>query len=178
LAALFTSPADAEPFLTRVRKAVQSQASSGAALVDDALGATVWGEIRWFRGLGSPVAPRMLDAFSVRFRRLEPDGLAGPGGVGIDTSRVVDGAAPLLWDGPHDEENFRVSFLFHGRRPFRHQALVELRPGVNWESASPAWLPIARRLRYPAGLAGDGTFELKTAGPTFLEESVVVNGFY
>lgn len=33
-------------------------------------------------------------------------------------------------------------------------------------------------LRYPAGLAGDGTFELKTAGPTFLEEFVVVNGFH
>jgi hypothetical protein len=178
LASAFTSPNDAEPFLTRVKKVVIAHAPGNANLVDDALGNTLWGEIRWYRSLGWPVGARMADGFSVRFKRLEPDGAVGPGGVTIDKSRLVDGATPLLWDGPHDEENFRVSFLFHGRRPFRHQALVEIRPGVDWEGTSPAWLPLARRLRYPASLPGDGTFELAKVGPKLLDEFVVVNAFY
>jgi len=178
LASAFGAPNDAEPFLTRVKKVVVAHTPGNANLVDDALGATVWGEIRWYHTLGWPVAPRMADAFSVRFRRLEPNGAAGPGGVTIDTSCLVDGATPLLWDGPHDEDSFRVSFLFHGRRPFRHQALVELRPAIDWQGTSPAWLPLARRLRYPASLPGDGTFELAKVGPKFLDEFVVVNGFY
>jgi hypothetical protein len=120
---------------------------------------------------------RFADGFSVRFRRVEPDGAVGPGGVIISTPRLVDGPTPLLWDGPHDEENLRVSFLFHGRRPFRHQALVDIRPGVDWEGTVPSWLPLVRVIQPPASLPGDRTFELAKVGPTFLDEFVVINAF-
>lgn len=179
LADLLASPDNAEPFLTRVKKVAVAYAPDRGNLVDDALGTTIWGQIRWYRSLGWPVAARMADGFSVRFRRLEIiDGGVGPDGVPINNSRIVEGPKPLLWDGPHDEEHFRVSFLTHGQRPWRHQVIVELKPEVRWDGTEPWWLPPARRLRYPESIAGDGTFELPKTGPTFLDEFVVVNGFY
>jgi hypothetical protein len=178
LADILTSPEEAEPFLTRVKKVVVAHAPNNGNLVDDALGNTVWGEIRWSRSLGWPIAARMADGFSVRFQHLVVNGEVGPGGVLINTSEIVEGATPSLWDGPHDEENFRVSFLFHGVRPWRHQAVVELKSAIKWGGTSPWWLPPARRIRYPASLPGDGTFHLQTIGPTFLDEFLVVNAFY
>ena len=179
LADLLTSPDEAEPFLTRVKKVVVAHAPGNANLVDDALGGTAWGEIRWYRSLGWPIAPRMADGFSVRFLRIEPkDGGVGANGVAINESELVQAATPLLWDGPHDEESFRVSFLFHGLQGWYHQALVDLKPEIDWEGINPWWLPQARRLRNPESLGDLGVFKQPLVGPVFLDEFVVVNGWY
>lgn len=174
-----TAPGDSEPVLTRVKRTAEKYATGRGELVDDALGDTVWGAIRWPRFLGWPDTLRMADGFSVRFQYLEvKDGGVGPGGT-INKSKWKDGAPPILWDGPHDKENFRVSFLHHGDRKWKHLALVNLGLEVEWEGVRPWWLAPARRIRYPAGtIDGDGTFWLPQTGPTFLGEFVVQNAFY
>jgi hypothetical protein len=177
LADLLTSPNEAEPFLTRVKKVIATY-PPGDDLLDQAFPYTIWGTIRWSRSLGWPIAPRMADGFSVWFQHVE----VGDPGVGPGRPKtkneLVRCTDPLLWDGPHDDENFRVSFLCHGHWPWRHQAIVELKSAVRWEGSNPWWLPPARRIRYPESLPGDGTFPLNKTGPTYLDEFVVVNSFH
>jgi hypothetical protein len=172
---LFTSPDDATPILTRVKKLVLARVPD-PDFIDDALGWHVWGEIRWYRSLGWPVAARMADAFSVRFKRYESDPYVSQSG-GQPKGRIVDAAPPILWDGPNDDEHFRVSFLFLGSKMFQHELCVELRPEIDWEGTSPPWLPVTRRIRYPESLPGH-QFLVPSVGATFLDDIVVINGFY
>jgi hypothetical protein len=182
-AGLRTSPDDAEPFLTRVRKVVVDHAVDDGNLVDEAIGETIWAQIRWSRSLGWPIGNRMADGFCVRFLY----GEVGSPPVGQDGTVDPDnkwkcGPTPLLWDGPHDEENFRVGIMahmHHNTRHWRYYPFVDFKPGVKWQGTNPWWLPPARRIRYPTvGLAGDGTFKPATVGPTFLEDFLVDNAHY
>ena len=66
-AGLRTSPDDAEPFLTRVRKVIVDLPPTEGALIDEAIGETIWGQIRWGRSLGWPIANPMADGFTVQF---------------------------------------------------------------------------------------------------------------
>ena len=175
LEALRTYPSDAEPVLTRVKRVTEKYASHRGELIDDALGNTIWGTIRWSRSLGWPDAARMADGFSVRFQYEEVDGVVGQTG-GKKTNRICDGAPPILWDGPHDEENFRVSFLHFGPHQWGHLAIVELKPDVEWDGIVPWWRPPVRVLLYPATLA-NGIFVPKQVGPTFLDDFLVVDRY-
>jgi hypothetical protein len=177
-AELLTTPGEAEPFLTRFKRVVAAR-PPGDGFVEQALGCTAWGTIRWSRTLGYPLAPRMADAFSVRFQYLViKDGGVDPSGVVINKSEWEAAPPPLTWDGPHDEEHFRVSFLHIGFMPWLRQIIVEMIPGIQWQDTAPWWLPPARRLRHPASLPGNGTFHLNRTAPVFLEDFVVVNAFY
>ena len=182
-AGLRTSPDDAEPFLTRVRKVIVDLPPTEGALIDEAIGETIWGQIRWGRSLGWPIANRMADGFTVQFYY----GEVGSPPIGADGTIDPDNnwrEAPkaLLWDGPHDEENFRVGIMLHlhyNTRIWRYAPDIHFTPGVKWQGSNPWWLPPARRIAYPTvGFQGDGTFKIAQFGPTFLEDFLVVNAHY
>jgi hypothetical protein len=178
LADVRAAPGHAEPVLSRVKRVAERYSSGRGEAVDDALGDTVWGAIRWNRHLGWPTAPRMADGFLVQFQYRESDPYVGVTG-GKKKYRWKNGAPPLLWDGPHDEEHFRVSFLYHGRREWKQGIIMALRTDVEWEGMMPWWISPGRRILFPeASINGDGTFELNPVGPTFIDDFVVTNRYY
>lgn len=137
---------------------------------------TVWTRIVWSRSLGHPAMPLMSDGFDVQLRFLEIDGEIGPDGLPRNTSRWRDGRFVRLWDGPHDEETYRVSVMARGQSPWLNWIGVARRGGVRWEGdESPLWLRPTRRIEYPPELADSaGVFELDRDGITTLGDFHVV----
>lgn len=175
LASILTSPGEAEPFLTRVQRTIAS-GRADAHPVADIFSNAVWGTIRWDRSVGWPSASRMADGFNLKFNYLEivDDGETQSGNV-TGTGTLKPGASPLLWDGPHDEENFRVSFLYFAIKSSMQQVALELRNGVAWH---PLWLTPARYIEYPPSLQATlGFFQRKVDAAVFLDEFVVRNSF-
>lgn len=176
LAAILTTRGEADPFLTRVQRTIASGRDE-ARPVADLFSDTAWGTIRWDRSVGWPRAPTMADGFSFTFNYIEvedpgvdPSGKVPEQGKG----NVKPGAPPVVWDGPHDEQNFRVSFLCFANKSSEQQLLVELKNGVAW---NPIWLPPARYIEYPQSLLPFGFFQRKVGSVVFLDELIVRNGF-
>ena len=70
-----------------------------------------------------------------------------------------EGIDPLLWDGPHDDEYYQVSYILFARGGFFNRLLVALRPEVNWEPPFPRWSSNRRVLIWPDTLLNwGGTF--------------------
>ena len=175
LASILTSPNEAEPFLTRVHRTIAGGRAE-ARPVADIFSNTAWGTIRWDRSVGWPNAPRMADGFSFSFNYIEikDDQGVDPSGKVTGKGTPKPGPPPLVWDGPHDEQNFRVSFLYFAIKSSMQQVLVELKNGVAWH---PLWLPPARYLEYPPSLLPFGFFQRKVDDTVFLDELVVRNTF-
>ena len=131
---------------------------------------TVWTRIVWPRSLGHPSGAAMSGGFDVQLKYLEINGEIGPDGLPRNTSRWRDSHYITLWDGPHDDEVYRVSVMARGQSPWLHWMGVALRSGVRWEGVdSPLWLRPVRRVIYPAELTDDaGTFTLDEDGITTL----------
>jgi hypothetical protein len=117
----------------------------------------------------------MADGFSLSFNYVEiiDDGETQSGSV-TGEGTLKPGAPPLLWDGPHDEENFRVSFLYFAIKSSMQQVLLGLKNEVAWH---PLWLPPARYIEYPLSLQPVGLFQRKVDDTVFLDEFVVRNSF-
>ncbi len=137
---------------------------------------SVWTRIVWPRSLGYPTGAAMHDGFDVQLKFLEINGEIGPDGLPRNTSRWRDSEFIRLWDGPHDEETYRVSIMARGQSPWLNWMGVALRGGVRWEGVdSPLWLRPFRRVVYPPELEGNaGVFELDDDGITGLGDFRVV----
>jgi hypothetical protein len=126
----------------------------------------------------------MADGFCVQFQFFEiGNPIIGQGQIVTPDNNWKDGPPPLLWDGPHDDENFRVGFMahiHHNTRQWKYRPVVDFRPGVKWQGTNPWWLPPTRRIKFPiTGLQGDGTFfPANVVGPIFLDDFLVVNAHY
>ena len=131
---------------------------------------TVWTRIVWRRALGYPSGATMSGGFNVQLKYLEINGEIGPDGIPRNTSRWRDSQFIRMWDGPHDDEVYRVGIIARGQSPWLNWMGVALQSGVRWEGVdSPLWLRPIRRVVYPTELTDDaGTFTLDDDGITTL----------
>lgn len=119
----------------------------------DLFGGTAWSEIAWKKDVGLPLSANLADAFVFKHVFKEVDGVAKGGGGSEDRSRWKDAAAPNVWDGPHDDEHYRVSFMLHGKPKWMNWVGIGLDPNIEWEPRVKPWLAERKRIvEYPAAL--------------------------
>jgi hypothetical protein len=164
------------PYLTRVKRLIVDgtlKGELGITLYDE----TVWGVIRWRRGLGRPATPAMADGFVIVHEYcLCVDAGQNPDGSERMIGDWVPASTPQVWEGPDDTETHCVGFMLRGVKMWKNRVLVDLVPGVEWQPADAPWLTQRRRVvRYPPSLIPDGEFTVpKGAAPMDLDEFAVV----
>ena len=75
------------------------------------LAGSVWGGIRWPKGLGKPKTPSLTGGFSIVHEFWEHDFAATKGGSNIDRGTWETQPAPSVWM-PGPEFEYRVGFFF------------------------------------------------------------------
>lgn len=106
--------------------------SKGSVIRREILATSIWGTIQWRKSIGRPLAPTLASAFVIEHvswqSKLEytQDG----GFKFIDL--VVPHSEPWKWDGPEDENYYRVSFMTETtQRPNRIR--VNFAANIGWE---------------------------------------------
>lgn len=99
------------------------------------LGNTLWGSIQWRKSIGHPVSVPFANAFAIERTAWQKE-LKYENGAVHDVTILAPLGAPTKWDGPHDEEHYRVSFLASSL-PLPTRVQVSLAPGVAWTRPSP-----------------------------------------
>jgi hypothetical protein len=94
----------------------------------DLFAGTVWGHIVWTKNVGRPLSPRMADAFVIVHKYQLIEGIVNPDGSATNIGGWIDAATPSVWDGPDDEEHYRVSFMLHGAYPWTNGVGIYLTP--------------------------------------------------
>jgi hypothetical protein len=123
-----------EPITAAVLTRWVSGSASRAGLLDH----LVWGSIRWSRDLGLPQAPTHAAAFTILHEYHQLVFEVGPGGEIIDKSTWVPLPTPSTWDGPDDDEYYRVSFQTPWAvSPWENRLYVRLADHVPWERVIP-----------------------------------------
>ena len=142
----------------------------------DLFSGTVWGRIVWDKNVGRPTSPRMAAAFLLVHKFREIRGEVDPSGTAQETGGWLDAPTPQLWDGPHDEDHYRVSFMLQGVHPWTNVIGLDLNPQVAWEPSTPAWLgQRSRYLAYPQSLTQTaGAFWPARDGLTDLDDFEVL----
>jgi hypothetical protein len=96
------------------------------------LSRTVWGEIRWQKALGRPFSPTLASAFVIEHSHQQSVMEYVGGGV-----KFIDILAPhpepSKWDGPDDEEYYRVSFKAETPQGYPTRIRVNFAAQVGWE---------------------------------------------
>ena len=168
------SVSDASPYLTRVKRHVVDgplRGDLGISLYDE----SIWGVIRWPRGIGSPVTPTLAAGFSIRH---EYDFSFEDTVTGYRFGGWVDAGQPQLWDGPDDESTHAVSFMLRGIAQWTNRVIIGLMPGVTWQPVEAPWMTQRRRfVSYPAALK-NGEFEVsRGSAPLDLGTFEVIRGW-
>jgi hypothetical protein len=97
----------------------------------DILANTIWGTIRWRKTLGRPTLPVLASAFVIEHRSWQQE-LNIVNGVGRYERITVPHGEPSKWDGPEDDEFYRVSFLSASTQ-LETRIRVDFAPGVSWD---------------------------------------------
>ena len=151
---------------------------SGTDAVVNLFGGTAWGHIVWKRDVGLPLSPKLADAFIFDHVYQEPDnGKAYPGGKGEVGSKWMPAPAPEVWDGPHDDECYRVSFMLRAQPPWANGVAIDLDRTVQWEPRTVPWLDQRMRyVAYPPSLLKNvpGHFLPRLATPTIFDDDFQV----
>ena len=96
---------------------------------------TVWGTIRLPKVFGLPIAPLLASAFVVEHRMWEIRKTNDQ--VNPQTfEAIVPTPPPEKWDGPHDEDYHRVSFLFDRSLGDKSEITVNFASNIKWVSES------------------------------------------
>lgn len=142
----------------------------------DLFGGTAWGTIVWERDVGLPLSAKLNDAFAITHKFQEIKGVANPDGTATNVGGWKDAPTPELWDGPHDEAHYRVSFMLHGQPPWTNGVGIALNRNVQWEPRAAPWLAErARYVEYPSSLQQTaGAFWPTKDGVTELEDFQVL----
>src|SRR5262249_22776391 len=93
---------------------------------------SVWGVIRWSRRVGRPLGPTFAGALTIQRPAYASKFEVVQGGGIRDVGTWEPLPAPASWDGPHDDENYRVSFLCRGIRLWQNHIWVTF-SGVPWD---------------------------------------------
>jgi len=92
---------------------------------------TVWGTIRWRKGLGRPTVSVLANAFVIEHRSWQ-EKLNIVNGVGHWVRIIAPHDEPSKWDGPEDDEWYRVSFMSVSPQ-LETRIRVDFAPHVAWE---------------------------------------------
>ncbi len=100
--------------------------------VANILSNTIWGTIRWPKSFGRPLGSTLASAFVIKHVHWDSRMEITPSGV----ARIIDILAPhpepSKWDGPDDEDYYRVSFMADTpQRPTRIR--VSFAEDIRWE---------------------------------------------
>jgi hypothetical protein len=97
---------------------------------------TVFGSIRWLKTMDPLLTPKHADAFEIRLTHTEKH-LDLEGGAHWVTLPALD-LPPSKWDGPDNDEYYRVSFVRSGLVDQRIYSLnVSFTAQARWESRNP-----------------------------------------
>jgi hypothetical protein len=99
---------------------------------------TVFGSIRWLKTMDPLLTPKHADAFKIRLTHTETKlSYDYEGGAHWITLVALD-LPPSKWDGPDDDEYYRVSFVTSGLVAQRIYSLdVSFTAQARWESRNP-----------------------------------------
>lgn len=143
----------------------------------DLFGGTAWGHVVWKKEVGWPLSPKLADAFvfSHAFQQLSDKGI-NPDGSPPVVPEWKTAPAPAVWDGPHDDEHYRVSFMLHGQTPWLNGVGIDFDRSVSWEPRTVPWLDWRLRyIAYPPSLQQNaGTFLLDKDAPIDLDDFEVL----
>ena len=123
----------------------------------DVFGGYAWGRIVWEKDVGVPLSPNMADAFvfTHQFEEIHDEGV-GANGVADGKQVYKDAPTPRVWDGPHDDQHYRVSFMLYGQPGYANGIGIDLDRNVPWEPSFAPWLDQRMRyVKYPAALEGN-----------------------
>ena len=98
----------------------------------DILADTVWGTIRWSKALGRPYSATLAGAFKIEHTHVQFVKEFVQGGARY-IELTVPHAEPSKWDGPEDDEYFRVSFMASAAEGQQTRIRVNFANGVGWE---------------------------------------------
>ena len=99
--------------------------------------------------MGLPLSPKLADAFVFDhlYEELGSGQISQGGEASIDP-KWKPAPAPEVWDGPHDDECYRVSFMLRAQPPWKNAVGIDLDRAVQWEPRTAPWLD--QRMRYIA----------------------------
>ena len=140
-------------------------------------GTSAWGTIRWDRTLGKPVTSRLADAFTFDHEYLYLNGI-DTGAEPIVEKKWIKLPDPLVWDGPHDLQTYRITFMAQARAGWLNHLGVQMTTGVVWDPAFPRWSSNTRSLRWPTDIyERDGMFQVARDEVYLLGDYEVINLF-
>ncbi|HET6891964.1 MAG TPA: hypothetical protein VFH31_12740 [Pyrinomonadaceae bacterium] len=138
---------------------------------------TVWGTIRWDRALGHPSNVRHLsDAFSFNHWYLwinVIDTEAEP----IVTEKWLELTDVRAWDGPHDEQSYRVSFMMRAVPGLLNRFWPAITSEAQWEPPAPRWASTRPELIWPDSMLPVGAFRIGRNELLVLDEYRIVKRF-
>ncbi len=105
--------------------------TSGSVIRADILANTIWGTIRWRKTLGRPTVPVLASAFVIEHRSWQEE-LNIVNGVGHWERITVPHGEPSKWDGPEDDEFYRVSFMSASTQ-LETRIRVDFASAAGWE---------------------------------------------
>jgi hypothetical protein len=119
---------------------------------------SLWAAISWDKSLGKPSTPQLADAFTfnLSYGYIKS---AATSGEPIGEPVWVPLPRPLTWDGPHDEEHYRVSVLVRVKAGLHHRFSPVIRRDVEWDAA-PRLSRLKRALTWPQQMVPHGQFFL------------------
>jgi hypothetical protein len=141
-----------------------------------AFGTTLWGRIRWDRTLGRPSTNRLYEAFSFDHWYLWIE-VSGTEGEPIVKEAWIKQPEPRVWDGPHDDQSYRVSFMIRAVPTLLNRFWPAMRPDVQWNPQFPSWSSTRRALVWPESMLPFGNFSVGRDDVLVLEEYRVIKRF-
>lgn len=119
---------------------------------------SLWAAISWAKSLGKPLTPQLADAFTLNlcYGYLKS---AATSGEPISEPVWVPLPPPLAWDGPHDDQHYRVSVLVRVKSGLHHRFQPVIRREVEWDAA-PRLSRLKRALTWPQQMVPHGQFFL------------------
>ena len=119
---------------------------------------SLWAAISWDKSLGKPLTQRLADAFQLNLCYGYLDS-AATRGEPIKEPVWVPLPPPLAWDGPHDDQHYRVSVLVRVKSGLHHRFQPTIRRDVEWEDV-PRLSILKRGLAWPQQMVPHGQFFL------------------
>jgi hypothetical protein len=97
------------------------------------LSGSVWGGIRWPKGLGRPTTPSITGGFSIVHMFKESDIVDVGGGHYVERGKFLPMPVPYVWDASTASEH-RVAFFFYARGGFfDSNKLIVTFASVSWQ---------------------------------------------
>jgi hypothetical protein len=99
---------------------------------ESVLSGTVWGTVRWSKGLGRPDGPTLAGGFSIKHSHWFETFVVLAGGVILEKQGWLSVEDVSSWDLPEEADHYRVGFMCHSLSPFPNKITVEFPANLGW----------------------------------------------